>query len=128
MADTKHPLAEQRIGQGDLETLIRTVIREELRAVMRELLPSIQRPAAQDEQTQALVGQQAREPQPGNNVLWDIHATSTFLGVSTSWLYHAAAAGAVPCIRVGHNLRFDPDALRAWTRGERRGGRVVPLK
>ena len=60
--------------------------------------------------------------------LWNAARAAEYLGVSTSWVYHRSAEGSIPCVRVGHALRFDPAALAAWTRGERRGGRVVPLK
>ena len=38
------------------------------------------------------------------------------LGVSRSWLYDAAARGALPCIRLGGMLRFDPDQIGRWLR------------
>ena len=75
-----------------------------------------------------MLAQRIDRESPTPEGLWDVHEASTFLGASTSWLYHRAAAGKIPCIRVGHNLRFDPAALKAWTRGERGGGRVIPLK
>ncbi len=97
--------------------VVRDVVREELRAVLREpVVGAMGGPATHHEEKR------------GEGGLWDATRASSFLGVSTSWVYHRAAAGTIPCIRVGHNLRFDPEALRAWVRGERRGGRVVPLK
>jgi excisionase family DNA binding protein len=95
---------------------MRTVLREELR---RFLAPTVARQNIGVESTRSTVP---------SDVLWDVAMACKFLNVSSSWLYHRAAAGKIPCIRVGHNLRFDPEALRAWVRGERRGGRVVPLK
>lgn len=58
--------------------------------------------------------------------LWDVGELAKFLKVSRSWVYQAAAAGNVPCIRIGAALRFEPEAIRAWMRGEK-GGRVVKL-
>jgi excisionase family DNA binding protein len=101
-----------------LREVVRDVVREELRAVLREPLVGATGGVATHQE----------EEERGDGGLWDASRASSFLGVSTSWVYHRAAAGTIPCIRVGHNLRFDPEALRAWVRGERRGGRVVPLK
>lgn len=44
------------------------------------------------------------------------------LGVSRSWLYDAAARGALPCIRIGGMLRFDPEQLEQWLRQFQRPG------
>jgi excisionase family DNA binding protein len=102
-----------------LRDLIRALVRDELRAVVREEFATL--PSNTGQASQAVEG-------PVDTVLWGVAEASTFLRVSTSWLYHRAAAGTIPCIRVGHSLRFDPAALKAWTRGERGGGRVVPIK
>ncbi len=105
-----------------LRDFIREILREELRQALREIAP------------QALAGL-AQSPAPGAGgaaadkpQLWNATLAAEYLGVSTSWVYHRSAEGSIPCVRIGHALRFDPAALAAWTRGERRGGRVVPLK
>ena len=41
-----------------------------------------------------------------------------FLHVSKSWVYQATASGTLPCIRVGAAVRFDPEVIKAWVRGE----------
>lgn len=108
-----------------LRDFIREILREELRHVLREVAPqalaSIAQGGASAAATTAV--QVAEKPQ-----LWNAARAAEYLGVSTSWVYHRSAEGSIPCVRVGHALRFDPVALAAWTRGERRGGRVVPLK
>jgi excisionase family DNA binding protein len=46
------------------------------------------------------------------------------LGVSRSWVYDAAAAGRIPCVRLGGPdgpLRFLPDEVEAWLEQARRG-------
>ena len=54
----------------------------------------------------------------------DVAWVAEFLGVSKSWVYQAAAAGRIPCTRVGAALRFDPIAIKAWSRGEGSGTAV----
>ena len=103
-----------------LRDFIREILREELRAALRDIAPQALAGLAQG----AATGAQAT----GKPQLWNAARAAEYLGVSTSWVYHRSAEGSIPCVRVGHALRFDPAALAAWTRGERRGGRVVPLK
>ena len=45
------------------------------------------------------------------------------LGVSRSWLYHAAKEGRIPCVRLGGDdgpVRFREAELAAWLRQARR--------
>jgi hypothetical protein len=59
--------------------------------------------------------------------LWDAHDVAAFLKASRSWVYQRAEAGMLPCIRIGGLLRFDPEAIRAFARGDGvRDGRVLP--
>ena len=102
------------------ESALRELIREAVRDAVREVL--------RDELAKGVAVPSKGEGPGQDGRLWDVHDAAEFLGVSESWLYHQSAAGKVPCIRVGHNLRFDPEALKAWTKGERRGGRVVALR
>jgi excisionase family DNA binding protein len=45
-----------------------------------------------------------------------------FLGVPRSWVYGACDNGTLPHLRVGRYIKFDPDELRTWLDGQRRGG------
>ena len=60
------------------------------------------------------LGQLSRE-----HALRGVAWVAEFLNVSKSWVYQAAASGTLPSIRVGAALRFDPEAIRAWLRGEK---------
>ncbi|QRK05247.1 helix-turn-helix domain-containing protein [Archangium violaceum] len=40
---------------------------------------------------------------------------STYLQVSTSWVYQRSASGELPSLKIGGLLRFDPSAIRNWT-------------
>lgn len=64
---------------------------------------------------------------PPNDTLWKVPDVARFLAVSSSWVYQASAAGTLPCVRLGAAVRFDPDTIRAWVRGDRSGGKVVQL-
>jgi excisionase family DNA binding protein len=60
--------------------------------------------------------------------LWDAKDVARFLGVHRNWVYQQAEAGQLPCVRIGGNLRFDPDTIRSIAKGQPiRGTRVVAL-
>jgi excisionase family DNA binding protein len=67
--------------------------------------------------------------QTSDGPLWDASDVAKYLKVSRSWVYHRAESGELPCLRVGALLRFDPQAIHAFARGESpRAGRVVPFR
>ena len=68
------------------------------------------------------------DPQPER--LWTVADVAEFLQVSRSWVYHRAESGDLPCLRIGALVRFDPDAIKAFARGERQGpgARVLALR
>lgn len=53
------------------------------------------------------------------DALWDAKDVARYLRVSRSWVYHRAESDQLPHLRVGGLLRFEPDAIRAYARGER---------
>jgi excisionase family DNA binding protein len=50
--------------------------------------------------------------------LWDARDAARFLKCSTSYIYKAAERDRLPSVRVGRMLRFNPDAVRAFARGQ----------
>lgn len=46
------------------------------------------------------------------DALWTVKDVAAYLQTSTSWVYHRAAAGELPCIRVGRLLRFNPNEIK----------------
>lgn len=58
--------------------------------------------------------------------LWDANDVASFLKVSRSWVYHRAECGELPHLRVGGLLRFEPDVILAYARGETRP-KALPL-
>ena len=66
--------------------------------------------------------------QPREN-LWTVAEVAEYLRVSVSWVYLHAGMSDLPSLRVGGLLRFHPDAVRAYARGERLpAAPVLPLR
>jgi excisionase family DNA binding protein len=59
-------------------------------------------------------------PEPSEGTLWNASDVAAYLKVSRSWVYHRAESGELPYLRVGGLLRFDPEAIRNFARGEPR--------
>lgn len=59
--------------------------------------------------------------------LWDVHEAADFLNVSVSWLYKAAGRNEVPHCRMGHHIRFHPEELERFSRGELRQAEPTKL-
>jgi excisionase family DNA binding protein len=58
--------------------------------------------------------------------LWDANDVAAYLKVSRSWVYQRAEAGLLPVLRLGGLLRFEPDEVRAFARGDSRPPRLIP--
>jgi predicted DNA-binding transcriptional regulator AlpA len=69
-------------------------------------------------------------PRPPEEGLWNPSHVAEFLKVSRSWIYQKAEAGLLPVIRMPGSslLRFDPEKIRAYARGEWKPPQVVPFK
>lgn len=59
--------------------------------------------------------------------LWDAKDVAAFLKVSRSWVYLHTEDGTLPSLRIGGLRRFDPEAIRAYARGEWKPAPVVPF-
>lgn len=71
-----------------------------------------------------LVEEQQTEPS-----LWTVEDVAAYLKTSRSWVYQrCAGVDAIPAMRVGGLLRFEPEEVKAWARGERKHTNVVSLK
>ena len=64
---------------------------------------------------------------PAEEGLSDARDVARHLKASRSWVYQKAEAGLLPCLRIHGLLRFEPDAIRAFARGEQAAANVVPL-
>ncbi len=61
--------------------------------------------------------------------LWTAKDVAIYLQVSLSWVRHATAEGQVPHHRIGHNVRYEPEAIRAWIVSQRaQVARVIPAR
>ena len=58
-----------------------------------------------------LLGQMSKE-----RALRTADWVAEFLSVTREWVRQAAAAGTLPCIPIGDEVRFDPDLIKAWVR------------
>lgn len=56
------------------------------------------------------------EAHPASRRTWKVKDVAEFLQASESWVRHAAAAGRLPCTKIGGLLRFDPDEIRSLAR------------
>lgn len=65
-------------------------------------------------------GERTRWP-PGGLV--DAAAAGALLDVPASWVLAQARAQRIPHVRLGRYVRFEPEELRAWWEGRRRGPR-----
>ena len=59
--------------------------------------------------------------------LWTAEDVAAYLKASRSWVYQKAEAGLLPSLRLGGLLRFDPDQIRAFARGQLQPARVLAL-
>jgi excisionase family DNA binding protein len=69
-----------------------------------------------------------REDVPRFDTLWTPQEVANYLRVSRSWVYQKAEAGLLPSLRFAGCLRFEPEAVKAYARGESLPTNVVPLR
>ncbi len=63
-----------------------------------------------------------------DETMWTAKDVAAFLKCSISWVYGKAESGELPNVRIAGLLRFDPDAVRKFARGETiNTGRVIAL-
>ena len=55
---------------------------------------------------------------PGAEGLWDSRDVAAYLKVSRAWVYLHAESGTLPCVKIGGLLRFYPEEIREFARGE----------
>jgi excisionase family DNA binding protein len=60
--------------------------------------------------------------------LVDAQAVADRLGVRKSWVLQQARADAIPTVRLGRYVRFDPDDVAAWVESCKKPGRPVAFR
>jgi excisionase family DNA binding protein len=60
--------------------------------------------------------------------LWTANDVAAYLKVSRSWVYHRCESGELPCLRVGALVRFEPERIKAYARGDRPLTALVALR
>lgn len=64
---------------------------------------------------------------PPEEALWDANDVARYLKASRAWVYMKSEQGALPCLRIGGLVRFNPATVRAWAlQGASRPARVKP--
>lgn len=53
--------------------------------------------------------------------LWRVDEAAEYLGIRPKTLYEWVRADRVPYRKIGFNVRFDPDELKAWTAAQAQG-------
>jgi excisionase family DNA binding protein len=53
--------------------------------------------------------------------LLTVEQMAELLQVPRFWIYQRTRTNAIPCIRLGRHLRFDPDEVLAFFRGGQHG-------
>lgn len=87
-----------------------------------------------DETTRVFVRQEAATrlgDRPGGRTgLWCAEDVASFLQVSRSWVYGKAESGLLPVIRMPGSslLRFEPEVIRAYARGEWTPPKAAPVQ
>ena len=59
-----------------------------------------------------------------NDTLWTAKDVARYVKGSVSWVYKAAEAGLLPCVRIGSMLRFEPAAVRSFVRDSQHAAKV----
>ena len=62
------------------------------------------------------------EAAPSPAKLIDVRELAALLHVPVSWLYERTRAGAIPCIRLGKYIRFNPQEVLAFFRSKSANG------
>jgi excisionase family DNA binding protein len=60
--------------------------------------------------------------------LWTVKNVAEFLQCSRDFVYEHAEDGTLPCLRIGGLLRFEPESIRRWARGELPRARALSLE
>jgi len=50
--------------------------------------------------------------------LWTVKDVMRFCVASRSWVYLMAQSGRLPSLKIGGLVRFDPDAVRTFVKGD----------
>jgi excisionase family DNA binding protein len=87
---------------NDLETIVRRLIREEIRSALEELIPH-----SQDKNS-------TRASEPEDGLLLSTRDAAKRLAISERTLFTLTQSGQLPCVRVGIRKRYSVETLRNW--------------
>lgn len=87
---------------SDLESILRRVIREEVRAALEETLPQFR--------TQQI----AKPPEPEEELLLSTREAAKRLSISERTLFELTKSGQLPCVRLGMAKRYSVETIKKW--------------
>lgn len=58
------------------------------------------------------------QPENSARKLIDVQEMARILNVPVSWLYERTRVGTIPCVRIGKYVRFDPQEVLTFFRGQ----------
>jgi len=58
------------------------------------------------------------QPEDSARKLIDVQEMARILNVPVSWLYERTRVGTIPCVRIGKYVRFDPQEVLTFFRGQ----------
>lgn len=93
---------------NELETIIRRLIREEIRAALEELFPRLQR-------------QNGTTPPKPDGMLLSTREAAKRLAISERTLFMLTQTGQLPCVRAGTAKRYSVETLRKWIQDSEAG-------
>lgn len=87
---------------SDLESILRTLIREELRSTVEEILP------------QFTSQQITKQPEPEVELLLSTREAAKRLSISERTLFELTKSGQLPCVRLGMAKRYSVETIKKW--------------
>jgi excisionase family DNA binding protein len=87
---------------NDIESILRRLIREEIRAAFDEFMPQIPSPPV------------SQSPTSDERLLLSTRDAAKMLDISARTLFSLTQSGQLPCVRIGSSKRYSIETLKQW--------------
>lgn len=87
---------------NDIESIVRRLIREEIRAAFEEFISQIPSPSA------------LQKPASDERLLLSTRDAAKMLGISDRTLFSLTQSEQLPCVRIGSSKRYSIETLKKW--------------